>query len=133
MWTYLSNGTEQLPVAEDDDQERHDQAEDEQADDVRNVVGCLGCPVHGAGCAGTLWAIAAPAEQRRYGPDEGVDPGQDDAQRDFAVVGRVGLSRRHHGAVALKRQDGQGNQGHDTCKTARDGSCISRSGDGGGG
>lgn len=128
MWPHLSDGAEQLSIAEDDHQEWHDQAEDKQADDVGYVVGGLGCPVHRAGGAGTLGAIAAPAEQRRQGPDEGIDPGQDDAQRDFAVVGRVGLSRCHHGAVALVGQDGQGDQGHDTCKTERNRSDIYRSG-----
>lgn len=46
VWPHLSDGAEQLSVAEDDHQERHDEAEDKQADDVGYVVGCLGPPVH---------------------------------------------------------------------------------------
>lgn len=110
---HLSDGAQQLPVAEHDHQERHDQAEDKQADYIRNVIRRLGLPVDGAGCPRTLWAVAAPAKERWHGPDEGVDPGQGDAQGDLAVIGRVCLSGGHHGAVALVGQHGQGDQGHD--------------------
>lgn len=119
MLPYLSDGAQQLPIAEHDHQERHDQAEDKQADDVGYVIRRLGRPVDRAGCAGTLGAVAAPAKQRWQGPDERVDPGQKDAQGDFAVIGWVCLSRGHHGAVALVGQDSQGDQGHDSYKVER--------------
>lgn len=106
--THLSDGTQQLPVAEHDDQEGHDEAEHEQADYVRHVVRRLGWPVNGAGGSRTLGTIAAPAKERWHGPDEGVDPWQGDAQGDLTVVGGVRLSGGHHGAVALIREDSQG-------------------------
>lgn len=116
---HLSDGTQQLPIAEHDHQERHDEAEDKQADDVRDVVRRLGRPVNRAGGPGTLWAVAAPSKEWRHGPDEGVDPGEGDAQGDLAVVGRVRLSGGHHGAVALIGEDSQGDQGHDACRVER--------------
>lgn len=116
---YLSDGAQQLPVAEHDHQERHDQAEDEQADDVGDAVGRLGRPVDRTGGPRTLRAVAAPAEERRHRPDQRVDPGQGDAQARLAVVGRVGLGRGHHGAVALEGQDRQRDQGHDSCEAER--------------
>lgn len=119
MPAHLSDGAQQLPVAEHDHQEWHDQAEDEQADDVGDTVGRLGCPVDGAGCPRTLRAVAAPAEERRDGPGQRVEPGQADAQAHLAVVGRVGLGWRHHGAVALEGQDGQRDEGHDPCRAER--------------
>lgn len=112
---HLSDGAQQLPVAEHDDQEGHDEAEDEQADDVGDVVRRLGLPVDGAGGPGALGAVAAPAEERRHGPGEGVEPGQCDAQGDLHVVGGVGLGGGHHGAVALVGEDGEGDEGHDAC------------------
>lgn len=84
---HLSDGTQQLPVAAYDHQEGHDEAEDKQADDVRDVVRCLGRPVDRAGCPRTLGTIAAPAKEWWHGPDEGVDPGQGDAQGDLTVIG----------------------------------------------
>lgn len=116
---HLSDGAQQLPVAEYDHQERHNQAEDKQADDVRYVVCRLGCPVDRAGCSRTLGAIAAPAKEWWQGPDEGVDPGQGDAHEDLTVIGWVCLSGGHHGAVALIGQDSQGDQGHDAYKVER--------------
>lgn len=76
---HLSDGTQQLPIAEHDHQERDDEAEDKQGDDVRYVICRLGRPVDRAGGPGTLRAIAAPAKEWRQGPDKGVDPGQGDA------------------------------------------------------
>lgn len=111
--THLSDGVQQFSIAEDDHQEGHDQAEDEQADDVRYIICCLGCPVHRAGGPRTLWTISAPAKERRQGPYEGVDPRQHDAQRDLSVVGGICLSGGHHSAVALIGEDSQGDQGND--------------------
>ncbi|TNN81449.1 hypothetical protein EYF80_008221 [Liparis tanakae] len=116
---HLSDGAQKLPVAVHDDQERHDEAEDKQADDVRYAIRRLGRPVDRAGGPRTLWAIVAPAKERRHSPDEGVDPGQGDAQVDLLVVGGVRLSGRHHGAVALIGEDGQGDQGDDAYRVDR--------------
>lgn len=58
--THLSDGAQQLPVAEDDHQEGHDEAEHKQADDVRDVIRCLGRPVHRAGGTRTFGAVVAP-------------------------------------------------------------------------
>lgn len=110
---YLSDGAQQLPIAEHNHQERHDEAEDKQADDVRYVIRRLGRPVDRAGGPGTLWAVAAPAKEWWQGPEEGVYPGQGDSQGDLTVVGGVRLSGGHHGAVTLVGEDGQGDQGHD--------------------
>lgn len=85
--THLPDGAQQLPIAEHDHQEGHNEAEHKQADDVGYVIGCLGGPVDRAGCPRTLWAVAAPAKERRHSPDEGVEPGQGDAQRDLTVIG----------------------------------------------
>lgn len=111
--SHLSDGAQQLPIGEDDDYEGHDEAEDKQADDVGYAVGSLGRPFDRAGGARTLQAIAAPAEEGRQGPDQGVDPGQYDAQWGLTVVRSVSLGRGHHGAVALIGEDGQGDQRHD--------------------
>lgn len=67
--THLSDGTQQLPIAEHDHQEGHNEAEDKQADDVRNVIRCFGLPVDGAGGPRTFWAIVAPAKEWWHGPD----------------------------------------------------------------
>lgn len=103
---------QQLPIAEDNDHEGKQQAEDKQADDVGDVVGRLGGPVHRAGGARTFRAVAAPAKQGWHGPPEGVQPGEGHANRHLAVVSGVGLGGAQHGAVALVRQYRQGYQGH---------------------
>ncbi len=118
-WPHLPDGAQQLPIAEHDHQERYDEAEDKQADEVRDVIRRLGRPVDRAGGPGALGPIAAPAKEWRQRPDEGVDPGQGDAQGDLTVVGRVGLGGGHHGAVALIGKDSQGDQGHDAYKVDR--------------
>lgn len=119
VFTHLSDGTQQLPIAEHDHQEGHNEAEYKQADDVRYVIRCLGRPVDRAGGPRTLRTIVAPAKERWHGPDERVDPGQDDAKGDLPIVGGVRLCRAHHGAVALIGEDSQGDQGHDACRTDR--------------
>lgn len=43
--THLPDGAQQLPIAEHDHQEGHNEAEHKQADDVGDVIGCLGIPV----------------------------------------------------------------------------------------
>lgn len=116
---HLSDGAQQLPIAEHDHQERQDEAEDKQADDVRDVIRCLGLPVDGTGGSGTLGAVAAPAKEWRHGPDEGVDPRQGDAQQSFTVVGGVCLGGGHHGAVALVGEHSQGDQGHNAYRIDR--------------
>ena len=113
LLTYLLDGAEQLAVAVHDDHEGQHQAGHEQAHDVGNVVSGLGRPVHRAGGPGPLGAVTAPPEERGHGPEQGVGPGQDDAQGHFAVVGGVGLGGAHHGAVALVGKHGQRDQRHD--------------------
>lgn len=44
--SHLSDGVQQHAVGVEDDAERQDQAEGEQADDVGDIVGRLGPPVH---------------------------------------------------------------------------------------
>lgn len=109
----LSYGVQQLAVGVQDDAERQHQAEGEQADDVGDVVRRLGPPVDRARGAGTLGAVPAPAQQRRCGPGQGVEPGEADAPQRRAVVCAVGHGGRHHGAVTLVGQHGEGNQGDD--------------------
>lgn len=106
---------QQFAVGVEDDAERQQQAEREQADDVGDVVGRLGPPVHRAGGAGTLWAIPAPAQQRRHGPSQRVEPGEADPSQHWPVVSVAGYGGRHHGAVTLIGQDGEGNQRDDAC------------------
>jgi len=60
--THLFNGMQQLTIAENNDQEGDNQAKNEEADDVRNVIGGLGCPVYRAGGSRAFWAIAAPTK-----------------------------------------------------------------------
>lgn len=60
--SHLSDGVQQLAVRVQDDAERQDQAEDEQANDVGDVVRRLRPPVHRAGGAGTLGPVSAPAQ-----------------------------------------------------------------------
>lgn len=107
---------QQLTIAVDYDQEGDDEAENKEAEDVRDIVGTLGLPVHGTGGTGPLGAVAAPAEERRQGPHQGVEPGESDAQGYLPVVGGVGLGWAHHGAVALVGEHGQGDEGHDAWK-----------------
>lgn len=114
VWPHLSDGTQQLPIAEHDHQEWHDEAEDKQADDVGYAICRLCRPVDRAGRPRALWAVAAPAKEWWQGPDEGVDPGQGDAQRDLTVVGRICLGGCHHCAVAFIGEDGEGDEGHNS-------------------
>lgn len=111
--SHLSDGVQQLAVGVEDDAEWQDQAEGEQADDVGDVVGRLGPPVHRAGGAGTLGPVFAPAQQRRYSPDHRIEPGEADPSQRWAVVSAVSYSGRHHGAVTLVGQNGEGNQRDD--------------------
>lgn len=61
---------QQLTIAVDYDQEGDDEAENKEAEDVRDIVGTLGLPVHGTGGTGPLGAVAAPAEERWQGPHQ---------------------------------------------------------------
>lgn len=110
---HLSDGVQQLAVGVEDDAERQHQAEGEQADDVGDIVRRLGLPVHRAGGAGTLGPVPAPAQQRGHSPGHGVEPGEADPSQRRAVVPAVGYSGRHHGAVTLVGEDGEGDQGDD--------------------
>ena len=103
---------QQLAVRVEDDTERQNQAEGEQANDVGDIVWCLGLPVDRAGGAGTLGPVFAPAQQRRDSPGHGVEPGEADPSQRWAEVSAVGYSGCHHGAVTLVGQNGQGNQGN---------------------
>lgn len=113
--TNLSDDVQQFSVGVEDDTEWQEQAEREQADDVGDVVGRLGPPVHRAGCAGTLGPVPAPAQQRRHGPGERVEPGEADPSQHGPVVSVAGYGGRHHGAVTLVGQDGEGYQRDDAC------------------
>lgn len=104
---------QQLAVGVQDDEEGQEQAECEQADDVGDVVGRLRPPVHRAGGAGALGPVPAPAQQRRYSPGHGVEPGEADPAEHRAVLPAAGYSGRHHGAVTLVGQNGEGNQRDD--------------------
>lgn len=105
---------QQLAVGVEDDAERQNEAEGEQADDVRDIVWRTCPPVNRAGGAGTLRTISAPAQQRRHGPGHGVKPGEADPCQRWAEVSTVCSSRRHHGAVALVGQNSQGDEGNNT-------------------
>lgn len=109
----LSDGVQKLAVGVEDDAEWQDQAEGKQADDVGDIVWRLGLPVNRAGGAGTLGSILAPAQQWGNSPGHRVEPGEADPSQCRAVVPAVGHSGRHHGAVALIRQNGQGYQRDD--------------------
>ena len=100
----------QFSIAVDYDQEGDDEAENKERDDVRDIVGALGHPVHWTGGAGPLGAVAAPAEERRQGPHQWVHPGESDAQGYLPVVGGVGLGWTHHGSVTLVGEHGQGDE-----------------------
>lgn len=104
---------QQLAVRVEDHAERQDQAEGEQADDVGDIVWRLGPPVHRAGGAGTLGPVSAPAQQRRYSPGHRVEPGEADPSQRRAVLSAVGYGGRHHGAVTLIGQNGEGYEGDD--------------------
>lgn len=125
--SYLSDCAQQLSIAEHNRQERHNEAEYKQADDVRDVIRCLWCPVDWTGGPRALRAIVAPAKERRQGPEEGVHPRQGDAQGNFTVVGGVRLSGGHHGAVALIGEDSKGDEGYNACsKVDRTHTCIGK-------
>lgn len=111
--SHLSDGVQQHAVGVEDDAERQDQAEGEQADDVGDIVGRLGPPVHWAGGAGTLGPVPAPAQQRRYRPGHRVEPGEADSSQRRAVLSAAGYGGRNHGAVTLVGQNSEGNQGDD--------------------
>lgn len=108
---HLSDGVQQLAVGVENDTERQHQAEGEQADDVGDVVRRLALPVHRAGGAGTLRSVPAPAQQRGYGPGHRVEPGEADPSQHRAVLPAVGDVGRHHGAVTLVGEDGEGDHG----------------------
>lgn len=122
--TYLSDSTEQLPIGIDNDGKRDHEAKDEKTDDVGGVVGIPGMPVHRAGDPCSFWPIAAPAKQWGHSPEQGVCPGQDDGCPGFPVVGGVRLCCPGHGAAALVREHGQGDEGDDAC--VRPEPCISK-------
>lgn len=69
---------QQPAIGVDDDAEGQEQAENEQADDVGDVVWCLRPPVDRAGGAGTLWPVFAPPQQRGHSPGHGVEPREAD-------------------------------------------------------
>lgn len=106
---------QQFAVGVEDDAEGQQQAEGKQADDVGDVVGRLGPPVHRAGGAGTLGPVAAPAQQRRHGPGQRVEPGEADPSQHWPVVSVAGHGGRHHSEVTLVGQDGEGDQRDDAC------------------
>lgn len=110
---HLSDGVEQPAIGVDDDTKRQDQAEGEQANDVGDIVGRLGPPVDRAGGSGSLWAVFAPADQRRNSPGNRVEPGEADPSDCRAEVSTIGQGGRHHGAVTLVGQNGQGYEGDD--------------------
>lgn len=109
---------QQSAVTADDDEEWKDEAEDEEANDVGDVVGRLGRPVDRAGGPGPLESVATPAEEWRQSPDEGVDPGERNSQRNFPVVGDVRLAWTLHGTVALIGKHSQGDERHNACRDA---------------
>lgn len=104
---------QQFAVGVEDDAEGQEQAERKQADDVGDVVGRLGPPVHRAGGAGALGPVPAPAQQRRHGPGQRVEPGEADPCQHWPVISVAGYGGGHHGAVALVGQDGEGDQRDD--------------------
>lgn len=124
--SHLSDGVQQLAVGEEDDTERQNQAEGEQADDVGDVIGRLGSPIHRASGAGTLRPVFAPAQQRRYGPGHRVEPGEADPAQRRAVLSAAGNGGRNHGAVTLIGENGEGNQRHDAWRTGSSEELMSR-------
>lgn len=110
--SHLSDGVQQLAVGVEDDTEWQKQAEDEQADDVGDVIGRLGPPIHRASGAGTLRPVFAPAQQWRHGPGHRVEPGEADPSQRWAVLSAAGNGGRNHGAVTLIGENGEGNQRH---------------------
>lgn len=113
---HLFDSVKQLPIRVDNDEEWEDEAEDKEADDVGDIVGRLGRPVHWAGGSGPLGSIATPTEERRQSPDDGVDPGQHNSRCNFPVVGGVRLGRTHHRTVALIGKYSQGDEWHNACR-----------------
>lgn len=111
--SHLSDGVQEPPIRVEDDAKGQNEAENEQADDVGDVVRRLRPPVHRAGGARTLWPIFAPTQQRRHSPGHRVEPREADPCQRWAEVSAIGHGGRHHGAVTLVGQNSQRNQGHD--------------------
>ena len=112
MATHLFDGVQQPSVAVDHDQDRDPQTENEQTDDVRVRTGRVLGPADRAAGPSPLQTVTAPAQQGRYRPEQGVQPGSPHSQQGLPEV-RGPLVAHHQGAVAVVGQDGQRDQRHD--------------------
>lgn len=63
---------------------------------------------------GSFGPVAAPAQQGRRGPEEGVEPGASHAKAGLSEVGDVDPRGLQHSSTTLVGEDGQGDQGHDS-------------------
>lgn len=111
--THPPDGHQDATVGVDHEQEWQQEAEDEEAHHVGDTGWRALVPLYRAGGTGALQAIAAPAQERRHGPQQGIEPGAGYTQPGLAEVGQIGLGATQHGGVALVRQHGQRHQGHD--------------------
>lgn len=96
------------------DQERQHQAEDEEAQHIRDAGWRTEVPLDRARGPGSFGPVAAPAQQGGRGPEEGVDPGASHTKPGLPEVGDVDLRGLQHGGATLIGEDGQGDQGHDS-------------------
>lgn len=112
---YLFDGVQQAPVAVHHDHHRDHQAEDEETDDVGCGLSWLWGPAHWTARACTFYPITAPAQQRRHGPDQGINPRATNCQQSLAEI-VAALVAQGESAVALVGQHCQRDQGHDACK-----------------
>ena len=84
-------------TAVDHEHERQEQAEDEEASHIGHVAGGTVVPLHRAGGAWALGAVAAPAKERRQSPRQGVQPTAGYGQPGLPVVGNICRSVAEHG------------------------------------
>lgn len=78
---------------------------------------CLGSsPVGFAGGADLADGVAAPAQDRRNGPDEGEGPDEQQTQSCVFASQTDVPQRPTDDEEPLERQDGQRPQSHDTCR-----------------
>lgn len=115
--THPPDDEQNLAVAEEHEQQRQQQAEDEEAHHVGDAARRASLPLHGAGRARPLRPVAAPAQEGRKGPQQGVKPGARHTQPGLAEVRHISFGGTQHSRVALVRQDGQGHQGYDAWST----------------
>lgn len=95
------------------------QTEDEKTEYIWDAGRWAKVPLHRACCSWSLGPIAAPTQERREGPEEGIKPGPTHTEPSFLEVRDVNAGRMQHGGVTLVREDRKGHQGHNSFESMK--------------